>query len=43
MLFDYARSQDKLFGFVSWVGYLVVFVTAAALTCKYISVQAVGM
>jgi hypothetical protein len=29
-------------GFVSWVGFLVLFVTAAALVCRYVSRQAIG-
>jgi len=32
-----------MLGFVSWVGYLGFFVTAAALVCKYISPQAIGI
>lgn len=42
ILFDFARDYDKMLGFVSWVGYLGFFVTAAALVCKYISPQAIG-
>nr|CAD2142093.1 unnamed protein product [Meloidogyne enterolobii] len=42
VLFDFARDYDKMLGFVSWVGYLGFFVTAAALVCKYISPQAIG-
>uniref|UniRef100_A0A914HQ07 BHLH domain-containing protein n=1 Tax=Globodera rostochiensis TaxID=31243 RepID=A0A914HQ07_GLORO len=35
-------SPFALLGFVSWVGFMVVFVGAAALVCKYVSVQAIG-
>ncbi|KAI1726742.1 voltage gated chloride channel domain-containing protein [Ditylenchus destructor] len=41
-LFDVAREYDRIVGFVSWVAYLVVFVTAAALVCRYVAVQAIG-
>lgn len=31
-----------MIGFILWVGYLVLFVVAAALICRYIAVQAIG-
>lgn len=42
VLFDLAREYDRILGFVSWVSYLVIFVTAAALVCRYLAMQAVG-
>uniref|UniRef100_A0A915DLJ7 Chloride channel protein n=1 Tax=Ditylenchus dipsaci TaxID=166011 RepID=A0A915DLJ7_9BILA len=42
VLFDLAREYDRMVGFASWVAYLVIFVTAAALVCRYVAVQAIG-
>jgi hypothetical protein len=41
-LFDQARAYDRFLGFVTWTGYLVAGVTAAALVCRYVAVQAIG-
>uniref|UniRef100_A0A1I7RIW9 Chloride channel protein n=1 Tax=Bursaphelenchus xylophilus TaxID=6326 RepID=A0A1I7RIW9_BURXY len=42
VIYDKAVQIDYVLGFTSWVTYLVFFCTLGALTCKYISVQAIG-
>uniref|UniRef100_A0A1I7SES9 Chloride channel protein n=1 Tax=Bursaphelenchus xylophilus TaxID=6326 RepID=A0A1I7SES9_BURXY len=42
VLYDSAIKVDYVLGFTSWVMYMVLFVGAGAICCKYISKQAMG-
>ncbi|CAD5220692.1 unnamed protein product [Bursaphelenchus okinawaensis] len=42
IIYDKAIQVDYVLGFTSWITYLVVFCSLGALTCKYISAQAIG-
>lgn len=43
VLFDLAREYDLIMGFGCWIAYLVILVGGAALVCRYVSVQAIGI